>query len=43
VKPVVDWIFSTRYAEEAHRYLRDGRHFGKIVLTWQEMGPEYPI
>jgi putative PIG3 family NAD(P)H quinone oxidoreductase len=35
VKPVIDKVFSIREVEEAHRYLRKGEHFGKIVLTWE--------
>ncbi len=35
VKPVIDRIFSIREAEDAHRYLSKGEHFGKIVLTWE--------
>jgi putative PIG3 family NAD(P)H quinone oxidoreductase len=36
VKPVVDRIFPVTEAEAAHRYLKDGKHFGKIVLQWNE-------
>ena len=35
VRPVVDRIFPVQEAEAAHQWMRDGRHFGKIVLTWQ--------
>jgi putative PIG3 family NAD(P)H quinone oxidoreductase len=34
VKPIIDRIFPISEVEEAHRYLRKGEHFGKIVLTW---------
>lgn len=34
VKPVIDRIFPISEVEEAHRYLRKGEHFGKIVLAW---------
>lgn len=35
VHPIVDRIYSIRDVEEAHQYMLAGRHFGKIVLTWQ--------
>jgi putative PIG3 family NAD(P)H quinone oxidoreductase len=35
VRPVVDRVFSFRDVEEAHRYLQENRHFGKIVLSWE--------
>jgi NADPH:quinone reductase len=34
VRPIVDRIYPVRDVEAAHQYLREGRHFGKIVLTW---------
>jgi putative PIG3 family NAD(P)H quinone oxidoreductase len=34
VRPIVDRVFSIQEAEAAHMWMRDGRHFGKIVLTW---------
>jgi NADPH2:quinone reductase len=34
VKPVVDRIYPIRAAEEAHQYMKEGKHFGKIVLAW---------
>jgi putative PIG3 family NAD(P)H quinone oxidoreductase len=34
VRPIVDRIFSVQEAEAAHQWMRDGHHFGKIVLTW---------
>lgn len=36
VRPVVDTIFAASEVESAHRYVRDGRHFGKVVLRWKE-------
>jgi putative PIG3 family NAD(P)H quinone oxidoreductase len=38
VQPVIDRIYPIREVEAAHRYLREGNHFGKIVLTWKEPG-----
>lgn len=35
VKPVIDRVFPIRQAEQAHRYLKEGEHFGKVVLTWE--------
>lgn len=35
VRPIVDRIFPILEAEAAHQWMRDNRHFGKIVLTWQ--------
>jgi len=35
VRPVIDRIFPISEVEGAHRYLREGKHFGKIVLTWK--------
>ena len=32
VKPVVHKVFSLDQAAEAHRYMEERRHFGKIVL-----------
>jgi NADPH:quinone reductase-like Zn-dependent oxidoreductase len=34
VRPIVDRIYPIQEAEAAHQYLREGQHFGKIVLTW---------
>ncbi len=33
-RPIIDHIYPVQAAEEAHRYMKEGRHFGKIVLTW---------
>ncbi len=35
VKPIVDRIYPVAEAEGAHLYMRDEKHFGKIVLSWQ--------
>jgi len=35
VFPIVDRLYSIGAAEEAHQYMLEGRHFGKIVLSWQ--------
>lgn len=32
--PVIDRTFSYEKVGDAHRYLENGQHFGKIVLTW---------
>ncbi|HIP86583.1 MAG TPA: alcohol dehydrogenase [Aquifex sp.] len=36
LKPVVDKIFPLREAEKAHRYLEEGKHFGKVILTVED-------
>ena len=35
VRPIIDRIFPMREVEDAHKYLKRGEHFGKIVLTWE--------
>jgi len=35
VRPVVDRVFPIQAVEEAHQYLKENRHFGKIVLRWE--------
>jgi len=35
VKPIIDRIFPMSEVEDAHRYLKQGEHFGKVVLTWK--------
>jgi len=40
VHPVVDKVFSIPQVEEAHEYLREGKHFGKVVLTWEGFAEE---
>jgi len=36
VKPIIDRIFPIAEVEKAHQYLRQGEHFGKVVLTWEQ-------
>lgn len=36
VRPVVDKIFPASEVESAHAYLREGKHFGKVVVRWKE-------
>lgn len=36
VRPVVDRIFAVSEVESAHGYVREGKHFGKVVLRWKE-------
>ncbi len=38
VRPIIDRIYPIEAVEEAHQYMRDSLHFGKIVLTWQQPG-----
>ena len=33
--PVVDRVYPMGEAEQAHLYMNEGRHFGKIVLAWE--------
>jgi NADPH:quinone reductase-like Zn-dependent oxidoreductase len=33
LKPVVDKVFPLEEGEKAHRYLEEGKHFGKVVLN----------
>jgi NADPH2:quinone reductase len=35
VRPVIDRTFPIEAAEEAHLYMKEDRHFGKIVLLWE--------
>jgi NADPH:quinone reductase len=35
VRPVVDRVYSVGDVEEAHQFMKEGGHFGKIVLIWQ--------
>jgi putative PIG3 family NAD(P)H quinone oxidoreductase len=37
VRPIVDRIYPIQAAEEAHRHMLESHHFGKIVLTWQDV------
>ncbi len=36
VHPVVDKIFAVQDVEAAHLYVREGKHFGKVVVRWKE-------
>ncbi|WP_448382225.1 NAD(P)H-quinone oxidoreductase [Desulfosoma sp.] len=36
VRPVVDTIFAVSDVEAAHLYVREGKHFGKVVVRWKE-------
>jgi NADPH2:quinone reductase len=35
VRPIIDRMFTMQAVEEAHQYMRENKHFGKIVLTWE--------
>lgn len=35
-RPVIDRVYAAEEAESAHLAMREGKHFGKIVLTWGE-------
>lgn len=35
VRPIIDRTFPISEVEDAHLYLKQGEHFGKIVLTWE--------
>ena len=35
VRPIIDRVFPMQAVEEAHQYMKENRHFGKIVLTWE--------
>jgi DNA repair protein RadC len=35
VGPVIDRVYPIQAAEEAHPAMKENRHFGKIVLTWE--------
>lgn len=34
MKPVVDKVFGWKEVPEAFRYLKTGKHFGKVVIAW---------
>lgn len=36
VRPVVDRVYPIQSVEDAHKYLRDGKPFGKVVLSWEQ-------
>jgi len=35
VQPIVDRVYPMEAVEEAHQYMKENRHFGKIVLRWE--------
>ena len=35
VRPVVDRIFTVHDVEAAHLHVREGKHFGKVVVRWK--------
>ena len=35
VRPVIDRVLPVSKAEEGHQAMREGHHFGKIVLSWE--------
>jgi len=35
VRPIVDRVYPIQAVEEAHHYMKENRHFGKIVLRWE--------
>ena len=35
VRPIVDRVYPMQAVEEAHQYMKENRHFGKIVLRWE--------
>jgi putative PIG3 family NAD(P)H quinone oxidoreductase len=35
IRPVIDRTYPVEAAEDAHQYMREGHHFGKIVLDWK--------
>jgi NADPH:quinone reductase len=35
VRPIVDRVYPIQAVEEAHQHMKENRHFGKIVLTWE--------
>lgn len=36
VQPIVSRVYGIDQVEAAHQFMKDNRHFGKIVLTWQD-------
>ena len=34
VRPIIDRVYPIEAVEEAHQYMKENRHFGKIVLRW---------
>ena len=35
VRPIIDRVYPMEAVEEAHQYMKENRHFGKIVLVWE--------
>ncbi len=35
VRPILDRVFPVQAVEDAHQYMKENRHFGKIVLGWE--------
>ena len=35
VRPILDRVFPVQAVEDAHQVMKENRHFGKIVLTWE--------
>jgi NADPH:quinone reductase len=35
VRPIIDRVYPMQAVEEAHQYMKENRHFGKIVLRWE--------
>ena len=35
VRPIIDRIYPMEAVEDAHRHMKENRHFGKIVLRWE--------
>ncbi|MEN6439194.1 MAG: NAD(P)H-quinone oxidoreductase [Syntrophobacter sp.] len=38
VRPIIDRTYPIGEVEDAHLYLKQGEHFGKVVLTWESFG-----
>jgi putative PIG3 family NAD(P)H quinone oxidoreductase len=36
VRPIIDRVFSPEHAGDAHRYMEDGQHMGKILLQFSQ-------
>ena len=35
VRPIIDRVYPMEAVEDAHQYMKENRHFGKIVLGWE--------
>ena len=33
IKPIVDRVFSINNTKEAYKYLKSGKHFGKVCIS----------